>query len=445
MWRDAPMNLHWQTRAYNIFALLTLSYIWQLEKPPQDIVDEARKGIFRMARGPANFASVADMIHLKEGFALPVSFRCVEWSACAAQIQVVLADKGMQSWRAMTREHDRLERKWSASEHGSGCPFMMDWYKRSFLRRLVSNRVEVDCICGCPESVRASRLDESVSIEQDSSWPQQIQRTYYALLESKAAYDPVLRIRKKMSRLNLQDDTFNGPPRGTVRDNTPAGRAERTHRNLHALSRVCTPRVQTAVWGWLWNKWATNRRCKQGQKSVCRLCNTQDSEDSTEHLCRCHMVRRLFRTLNLDTEVMLGKRAWALACPSMNSVENLALLGMGMYATNTVAARIRHADSMPLSEEDTLEALRQSVKESAKGCGQAIRILKTAWVEDRHTCASPIPPKLEAKSAPITRNTCKRLKMEDNATAFSRMVRASSVRCNGCGHGETWCVCERVQ
>ena len=192
-----------------------------------------------------------------------MSFRCVEWSACAAQIRVVLADKGMQSWRAMTREHDRLERKWSARVHGSGCPFMMDWYKRSFLRRLVSNRVEIDCICGCPESVRASRLDESVSTEQDSSWPQQIQRTCYSLLESKAAYDPVLWIRKKMSRLNLQDDTINGPPRGTVRDNTPAGRAERTHRNLHALSRVCTPRVQTAVWGWLWNKWAT-------KKIVCR-------------------------------------------------------------------------------------------------------------------------------------------------------------------------------
>ena len=60
MWRDAPMNLHWQARAYNIFALSTLSYIWQLEMPPQHIVKQTRKGIFAMARGPGNYASVEE-------------------------------------------------------------------------------------------------------------------------------------------------------------------------------------------------------------------------------------------------------------------------------------------------------------------------------------------------------------------------------------------------
>ena len=66
--------------------------------------------------------------------------------------------------------------------------------------------------------------------------------------ESDVAYDPVKRIRDKMSRLELHDDMVHGPPRGFVRDNTPAGRWEGSHRDLHALASVCTPRVQGAVW-----------------------------------------------------------------------------------------------------------------------------------------------------------------------------------------------------
>ena len=315
----------------------------------------------------------------------------------------------------MNIEHDRLERKWRASEHGSGCPFMVDWYKRSFLRRLVGNRHEVDRMFGPPEDVRGNRLPESARNKEDPLWPKQIQRTYYTLLENNVAYDPVNRIREKMSRLELHDDMVNGPPRGSVRDNTPAGRSERSHRNLHALGSVCTPRVQVAVWGWLWNKWATDKRCRQGQKSTCRLCNNRDSEDSAEHLCRCPLVRQLFTTMNLDTDLMLGKRAWALACPSLDSVEKLALLGMGIYATNTMAARIRHPDSLNLSETDTLQALRQCVKESVKGHGQAMKMLKEAWMENRQTSKIPkLEPNQIKKNTASTSNNRKKLKTQES-------------------------------
>ena len=389
MWRDAPMNLHWQARAYNTFALSTLSYIWQLESPPQHVIEETRSGIFTVARSPGNSASVGDMLHLKEAFALPVSFRSVEWSATAAQMRVVLADKGMQCWRAMTNEHARLERKWSTSEHGCGCAFMCDWYGRVFLRRLFANRQEVDSKHGNPEHIRLSRLPEDARTDEDPLWPKEIQRTYYTLLQNSDAYDPVDRIRKKMFRLHLEDNRVNGQPIGTARDNTPAGRSERSYRNLLSLSRVCTPRVQVAVWGWLWNRWATARRCMQGQRSMCRLCRSHDSEDSAEHLWWCPLVRQLLTTLNLDPGTMLGRRAWALACPSINSVEKLALLGMAIYAANTVAARLRHAASLVLGDAEILQALRQCVKESTKGHAQAIRILREVWMTDRSTSGMP--------------------------------------------------------
>jgi len=206
--------------------------------------------------------------------------------------------------------------------------------------------------------------------------------------------------------------------------------------------------------------------------------------------------------MNLDTNLMLGKRAWALACPSLDSVEKLALLGMGIYATNTVAARIRHADSLNLSETDTLQALRQCVKESVKGHGQAMKMLKEAWMENRQTSEIPkLEPNLTRKNTASTSNNRKKLKTQESGkensrgtcrpesvprrgavlpmrhleanmeTSFTevskhdnaditakdeptaqvassngrhRMVQATSVRCNDCGHEDTWCVCYQL-
>ena len=209
-------------------------------------------------------------------------------------------------------------------------------------------------------------------------------------------------------------------------------------------------------------------------------------------------MRQLFSMMKLDTTTVMGKRAWALACPSITSVEKLALSGMGIYATNTVAARLRHAEGLVLSDAETLEALRQSVQESAKGRGQAIKILKDAWMGSEQPTASLDSKSQTGKLCVTTgKYTCQKTPLrcgEKSSKVISRskfssrrdavfhthrsasrragcstdsskggaeyvatgdspsaevassngrhrMVRATSTRCNDCGHEETWCVC----
>ena len=67
----------------------------------------------------------------------------------------------------MSAEHERLERKWIISEHGTRCPFMADWCKRLFLRRLVAIRHEVDRKFELPDDVRVNRLPESANSDGD--------------------------------------------------------------------------------------------------------------------------------------------------------------------------------------------------------------------------------------------------------------------------------------
>ena len=119
-------------------------------------------------------------------------------------------------------------------------------------------------------------------------------------------------------------------------------------------------------------------------------------------------MRQLVASLNLDTETMLGKRAWSLACPSINTMEELALLGICIYAANTVTARLRHASQLVLDEADALQALRQCVKESAKGHGPAIKILKEAWMADKQN--SEIPKLHVRTSKMLVATPCKNQK-----------------------------------
>ena len=168
---------------------------------------------------------------------------------------------------------------------------------------------------------------------------------------------------------------------------------------------------------------------------------------------------------------MLGRRAWALACPTINSVEKLALLGMAIYATNTVTARLRHAASLALGDAETLQALRQCVKESAKGHGHAIKILREVWTTDRSSseasknavCArkrfmvattgnskkrkTQNPRELVSRGDsifhPFTEVAAEATSTEDKASGSGtqRMIRATILRCDACGREDTWCVC----
>ena len=135
---------------------------------------------------------------------------------------------------------------------------------------------------------------------------------------------------------------------------------------------------------------------------------------------------------------MLGRRAWALACPSINSVEKLALLGMAIYAANTVAARLRHAASLVLGDAEILQALRQCVKESTKGHAQAIRILREVWMTDRSTSGMPKTGVCSRKRfMAASRSSSKKLKTQSNNREASKGRREFVSRGDAIFHSST--------
>jgi len=382
MWKDTPTNIHWQTKIYNVFALSTLSYIWQLEEPPSTVLNATCRGIFQMARGPGNYASIEDMWSLKEAYGLPVSFQNAAWCARAAQMRVLHTDTGFPSPRITRQENYELEKLWVESVLNGGS-FLKDWFGRCFLKRLCDNEANMEEEYGTLKEVRAKRKSENAEPSEDDNWPAVLQRTYYEIQLGKALPDAVARIRYKLKRLELDDDRQNGEGVGSAWQRTPAGMADRSHKNLMALSGIATPRVQAAVWGWIWNKWATDRRTKQNRSSRCILCGREGTEDSGEHYCVCPLVAAVMRKRNLDPAKFMGRRAWGLASVTIRTEDELNTLGTVIYATNIISCRYRHnGRTNQTDDEEVIQALLQSTKEAVKGHNKSISIQQHRWMAE---------------------------------------------------------------
>ena len=91
-WADHLRGLHCSALTYNTFAIPVLSYLAQLRKPPQSVLDAELQTLGRAAPGPFNWATATDLWHLCSISGHPKSFKSLELTARAAQIRVLLWD-----------------------------------------------------------------------------------------------------------------------------------------------------------------------------------------------------------------------------------------------------------------------------------------------------------------------------------------------------------------
>jgi len=68
MWAGQPLGLYWNTRVFNTFCLPVLSYVAQLESPPQWVVLEVEALMRKLAPGPTGCASIKDLQLLDDTF-----------------------------------------------------------------------------------------------------------------------------------------------------------------------------------------------------------------------------------------------------------------------------------------------------------------------------------------------------------------------------------------
>ena len=80
------MGLHKAIETYNIFVLPVLLFIAQLEVPPDSVIQMEKAAVRKVAPGPGEWCSVADMHHARE-LGQGVQLRPLQVTCCAVRLR----------------------------------------------------------------------------------------------------------------------------------------------------------------------------------------------------------------------------------------------------------------------------------------------------------------------------------------------------------------------
>ena len=213
---------------------------------------------------------------------------------------------------------------------------------------------------------------------------------YHKLLKHNAQ-DPTGRIRYKLQRF----DQLRIPMGISASANqaTPAWQARRALANLQLLGKLTPPRIGSAVFGTLWNRWWTHRRRQQRacDSNKCYL-GCESAEDSIAHYCCCKVTRTLLqRHCNLSSEKFANLHSFLQCNPHVQTTEQLTLISIVIYAIyNTTNHLRRH----PSNDHKFIHDFAvQKMTEGVKRHSRATRTLDNTFNPLRTRSPLPaIPP-----------------------------------------------------
>ena len=239
------------------------------------------------------------------------------------------------------------------------------------------------------ETLRQVRRRDGRPRERDTLWRKECQRTVYAFQAANAFKCPVRRMRAKLGRWKLGDTFRHTTVFGDVRERTPEWQSRRAVFLLRMLGELVPPRVQAAVFSTIWNRWTTARRF-QGRARCLLGCGGQ-AQDSVEHYCRCAALQAVCQSmLRLDPAVFCNLHAFLLVNPRINTKETLTAVALAIYSVYTCTCRARWRGAC--SATAAVDAIKQGVREGAKGHGKALRVLRTRWGPEPPATPLPAPP-----------------------------------------------------
>jgi hypothetical protein len=365
LWGSQGLGLQYSTLTYNTFAMSVLTFLAQLESPPEEIYEVERVALRRAARGPGKtWAKPEDLWHL-QSYGQFRSFSSLRTSAWAAQVRVATLearDSGglnaierSQTLDTLLVHTDYSERRWRWAE----------WYKRSHVA-ILADAVKRFKAAG----LSISAIKNEIAGDAQRPWApavrQRIKVRFQAVV-ARSLYDhgrpdALERIRKKLRRWKLP-----GPP---------ARVAQRVLRNLCSLPTLVCPRVAAACFSTLWNRWTTERRFDRrgSPENRCLLGCSPTAEDSIEHYCRCPVVRSFadrFLQLRLTSEN--GLEYFMLAPFSSEEKVMLTRAAVMIYATYNTINRIRYGERC--GAKTALEMLMQFGREAVRGHSASTHIV----------------------------------------------------------------------
>ena len=367
----------------------TLGYISQLETPPEWVVQETAANLPRAAPGPKDWCSCEDLWQLQESLGLNCSFKNVGTLAKAIQSRVLHCDRAFASVDRARADLETIRSKIRYTERIHNLATWSSWYSGFFLSNLCGND---DAVTGKFGNLDTLWLAHNPNWTLEKLGAEKLKHTrkhahqsmvYQALL-SLELQNPVERFREKMGRWHLNDTTIHVyRPEHTIQ-NTPRWQAECSRWLLSKLKHLVAPRVVSAVFGTIWNRWCTTKRYQQAV-APCRFCHSIRG-DSIEHYSRCRVVRRCCdRMLRLDGKVHATLHSFTLACPALYRRTDLACQALLIYGTYTSFNTVKHRKGHYDDAEEAYDGLCQAVREGARGHSNSTQLLRNRWSDDEES------------------------------------------------------------
>ncbi len=329
-----------------------------------------------------------DLWTLKESHGLPASLRNISWMALASQARVLLFDQACNPYRKFM-ENLTAVRSAVAFPSRAGLPLhFQNWSRRSFSLRIYDSAQEISDKCGGWNALRCGRLDSPCAESDDKNWKKDCQKTIYSFLAAKEAQHHQGRLRSKLERWILGDPTHSPFIRIPTRHLTPHWQARRCHALLGYLSTPVPPRVQSAVFGIIWNRWTTSVRF-QGTGECTFGCSDWPGLDKAEHYCKCEVAKEVLRRkLNLNPATYGNLQTMMMVHPSIDSKETLTTVALWCYGLYTTANRLRGVGGY--EREEVIDAITQAIREGARGHPHARKVLDQRWFREARTTPLPV-------------------------------------------------------
>ena len=152
---------------------------------------------------------------------------------------------------------------------------------------------------------------------------------------------------------------------------------------LAELNVLVAPRVQSACFSTIWNRWCTPRRFqnRDSKSNVCLLGCGGLAVDSIEHYARCRSVRtvasdflRWGRCLTVDIDhFMLASEALR------DDPDILICVAVLIYSTYNSTNHLRFKGVVPLPFKDATELLKQNCRNSVMGHSGSAKVVDGRW------------------------------------------------------------------
>ena len=382
-WGLMGAGLYAATLAYNVYAISTLSHIWQLEEVPQWLMDLEKSVLVKSAPGPCNWIFAEDMHYLRESFGQAASFLSLKDIAQAAKLRVstfAITDSRLR--------HNSLMRCYRDTTFLDCKGEWNEWYLKPMIGNLIDNEFEL-----AAKGITAHSISDAIAKDEPRPWTRTVQakikkmaqKTTYNLVHSRHPLAAEVRIRYKMERWRTHIAAL--PPR----------HARYIMGVAAAMAKLVAPKVRAACFRTWWNGWCTGRRFQQ--ESRCLL-GCGRGADSIEHYSVCEVTKTVARRKMKANDDSFGMAAWLWA-DNKTDRNSLMTRGLLIYATYVSTNQIRNNNHLHMLQLEVApeelsgnvfeDIVEHNLKVGVAGHATSSQWFSRLWQPERQLAEGPRP------------------------------------------------------